>query len=287
MSAFGNGSTNLGQPDPTPKASWRYVMRRAAQQSGWNRIWRETDDLGDARHAEHSRKAAGGWKSWAILVAAVVLLAIPISYGVIQYLDAPGALRRVTKGTPAGKSLLGFTQAAKPKPSPDTPLVPAAQQQHFTNPTTWTPGPPPQSPWVAETPQQPAVMPPSLPGQVQPQTSNLPPSAPPPVASIAPTARPQPVVPGKPAFAPLSYPAKHDKLFGDSCVGQLTLNATGLSFSCPGNPGAAVQIPLNQIGAVDENGILLVSGKKYHFSIRGMSKDAEQQLFSNWLHRAR
>ena len=286
MSALGSGSTNLGQPDPAPKASWRYVMRRAVQQSGWNRIWREPDEVGGNKPPEHPTHAAVGWKPWAILVAAVVLLALPISYGIIQYLDAPGALRRTTKGTPAGKSLLGFTQT-KPKPAPGTPLVPAAQQPHYTNPTAWTPGPPPQSPWIAENQQQPQLTTPNMPGQPQAPTNNLPPPQPPPVAGTVPPPMPQPVAPGKPAFAPLSYPARHDKLFGDNCVGQLTLNASGLSFSCPGNPGAALQVPLNQIGAVDENGILLVSGKKYHFSIRGMNKDAEQQLFSYWLHRVR
>lgn len=286
MSTFGSGPTNLGQPSSTPKASWRYVMRHAVQQSGWNR-WREPDRSGDEKRVAEPISPHERWKPWALILALVVLLSLPISYGVIEYLNAPGALRRATKGDSAGKSLLGLTRAAKPKPDPGKPVIPPSQQPRFTNPAAWTPAAPPQSSWVAVTPPQ-VLVPPPTPGQPQtgqPQASNVPPPSP----SAARTAPPpsQPVTSAKPGFIPDTYPARHDKLFGDSCVGQLTLNAAGLSFNCPGNPSASVQVPLNQIGAVDQNGILLNSGKKYHFSIRGMSKDAEQQLFSNWLRHIR
>jgi hypothetical protein len=91
----------------------------------------------------------------------------------------------------------------------------------------------------------------------------------------------------QPAFAAVSYPARHDKRFGDPCAGQLTLNGVGLYFNCPGNPDEGVNVAINQIDAVDDNGIRLLSGKKYHFTITGMSKGDERQLFSDWLSRVR
>lgn len=83
------------------------------------------------------------------------------------------------------------------------------------------------------------------------------------------------------------YHARHDKHFGEGCSGQLTLNAIGLVFNCPDDPSGSIQVALNEIGSIDENGIRLNSGKKYHFSISGMTKDSEEALFANWLHRVR
>jgi hypothetical protein len=48
-----------------------------------------------------------------------------------------------------------------------------------------------------------------------------------------------------------------------------------------------MQIALKEIGSVDENGVRLLSGKKYHFSIPGMSKSGEEAIFVNWLHQVR
>jgi hypothetical protein len=83
------------------------------------------------------------------------------------------------------------------------------------------------------------------------------------------------------------YQARHDKVFGGGCSGQLTLSSTGLAFNCLDDPGGSVQIPVNQIGAADENGVRLLSGKKFHFSIRGMTRSGEEALFLNWLHQIR
>jgi hypothetical protein len=65
------------------------------------------------------------------------------------------------------------------------------------------------------------------------------------------------------------------------------LSSSGLAFTCLDDPSGSMQIALNQIGGADENGVRLLSGKKYHFSIRGMTKGAEQTLFLNWLHKVR
>jgi hypothetical protein len=88
------------------------------------------------------------------------------------------------------------------------------------------------------------------------------------------------------AFVPQTYAARHDKHFGDVCSGQLSLNSTGLVFTCPDDPGENIQVAIHQIASVDDNGIRLTSGKKYHFTIPGMSKDAERAMFADWLSRA-
>ena len=88
-------------------------------------------------------------------------------------------------------------------------------------------------------------------------------------------------------MVPETYPARHDKRFGEGCSGQLTLNANGLEFTCPGDPDETLRAAFNQIASVDDNGIKLASGKKYHFTIQGMSKDAQRALFRDWFNRAR
>ena len=106
-------------------------------------------------------------------------------------------------------------------------------------------------------------------------------------APIPPNTPAAPFASNKPPFTPLIYRAKHDKAFGAGCSGQLTLNSGSLVFNCPEDPHGSMQIALSDIGAVDENGVRLLSGKKYHFSIPGMTKSGEQTLFANWLHQVR
>ena len=110
------------------------------------------------------------------------------------------------------------------------------------------------------------------------------PATPPQIAGVMP---PPPVVTTSGSYSPMTYPARHDKHFGDGCSGQLTLSSNDLVFQCPEDPHGSVQIAINEIQAVDENGVRLTSGKKYHFSIPGMSKNNEQELFTGWLTRVR
>jgi hypothetical protein len=112
-------------------------------------------------------------------------------------------------------------------------------------------------------------------------------SAPAPPAAFKSAPPPVPAVAAGTPYPQVVYPARHDKHFGESCSGRLTLNSSGLSFDCPDDPGGGVQVAINQIGSVDENGIKLTSGKKYHFSIPGMTKISEQELFADWFNRVR
>ena len=211
------------------------------------------------------------WKHLTIAVLFVVLGSL-IAFGIIRLATRPAAVKHVRGTVASGKSLLGLAQSTKPKPAPGKPFVPETET-HLPIPTVWTPSSPSpqQAPFTAVAPQT-------------PQHTPMTPQAPPQVATAPP---PQPLIPTRPSFAPLIYQARHEKHFGGSCSGELTLNAAGLTFHCPDDPGGSVRIALNEIGAVDENGVQLLSGKKYHFSIAGMTKSAEQALFSNWLHQVR
>jgi hypothetical protein len=199
----------------------------------------------------------------------VILLCLPIGGLILGYIRRPaeGTAGISSSSSPGSASDTG---GKIPKPPPGKPMLPASQAPP---PTTTTPAPPPIA---AENPPAVATM---------PQRPTAPMSVPTPLA-------PAPALPAVPGaatapFAAVTYPARHDKHFGDECSGQLTLNSSELAFSCPGNPGEGVQVAINQIDGVDDNGVRLISGKKYHFTIAGMSKNSERALFADWLSRVR
>jgi len=266
-------SVSNHQPSAMPPAnanpaSWRQVFKRAIEQSSWISIWRE--------HRSHSTGRPGfsmlsrfNRKHLTISLLFLVLGSL-IAFGIIRYMTLPSVVKHMPSPVTTGKSLLGFNASAKPKPAPGKPFVPVTQT-HLPIPTVWVPSPQdPQTPSYSAAPQ-------TAQGQLP-----APVLAPPAGASPA-----LPMIPAKSSFAPLVYQARHDKHFGGSCSGQLTLNAAGLTFRCPDDPEGSLQVALNEIGAVDENGVQLLSGKKYHFSISGMNKGAEQAVFANWLHQVR
>jgi hypothetical protein len=79
------------------------------------------------------------------------------------------------------------------------------------------------------------------------------------------------------------YPAKHKG--GDSCSGQLLLMAAGLDFVCPGDRGRSFTVGVDQVLDRDNDGIKLVTGKKYHFDVDGGGKQAVKLLFDEWVYR--
>lgn len=252
--------------------SWRQIFKQALEQSTWKRTTHTQPELSDA--VKKSSSSSRNPKILLALIAAVLLIiAIPIVLIIRAESGRPHYYNKGKSVVARGESMLGMNQrvSAKPKPSPykytlDTPIT------RPSNPVVITPPRLPNS--AASVPQQ-------TPTQQQYVNPALPQTAtntPPPPPSAATGAR----VP----FTPVVYPAHHDKHFG-GCSGQLSLNSGGLNFNCAENPGDSIQIGLNEIGAVDENGIQTLSGKKYHFTITGMSKPGVQQLFSNWLHQVR
>jgi hypothetical protein len=246
-------------------ASWRQVLKRAMEQSTWfghhpSRVEAiQPNDM--PRHFSPNQKSL-------IVIACFAIFGVIVAIGIIRYLDLPVPAKSKS-AIAAGKSLLGLTPSAKPKPAPGKPIV-AATEIHPPK-ALLNPPPQQQQPSAALVPQTPAVNP------MASATAS-------PMPQILPS---QPLASATLTHTALVYQARHDKHFGGSCSGQLTLSAAGLNFHCDDDPSESVQVALNQIGTVDDNGIATLSGKKYHFSIPGMSKNSEQTLFVNWLHQVR
>lgn len=208
-----------------------------------------------------------------LITGIVVLLLVPLGAVLLGYITRPpagtaGQAVGLSTSSPDGS---GGDKIAKPPAG--KPLIESSQAPL---PVLSSPGPAPAIPN-----QSPSGLPgvPSRPlGPVPGVQSALPnPALPAPSASTA----------VKPPYTPMVYSARHDKHFGASCSGQLTLDTSGLTFRCGDDSGGSVQVALADIEAVDANGIRLTSGKKYHFSIAGMSKESEQALFADWLTRVR
>jgi hypothetical protein len=232
----------------------------------WGRVWnvgglRALRGLAGARR----RRVPDIFRSgiWMVILW-IVLLCLPIGGVILGYIrrPAPGTVS-ISAGSAPFESAPGDKI---PKPDPGKPMLPVSQ------------APPPTVSLPAPSPITPEAPPP-----ITPPATPLPKSAPAPVPAPAPPAAPA----ARPAFAAISYPARHDKFFGGECSGQLTLNSSGLLFSCPGNTDDGINVAVNQIDAVDDNGIRLLSGKKYHFSIPGMSKSGVRAMFADWLNRVR
>ena len=274
MIDFNDASNHHGQGNLPPadnmNASWRHILTPTLDRFTWKPTTHTQPEPSDAVKPSSSSRAPKIILGLAIAV--LLLIAIPIAL-IIRAESRPSHVYRQGKSVVArSESLLGMSQQAsyKPKPSPykytlATPI---------TKPSTPIVLTPPRLPNSAasvsqqQSPAQQQYVTPAL-----PQTATN--AAPPPLANTA-----------RAPFTPLVYSARHDKHFG-GCSGQLSLNSGGLNFNCADNQGDSIQVGLNEIGAVDENGIQTLSGKKYHFTISGMSKPAAQQLFANWLHQVR
>jgi hypothetical protein len=199
------------------------------------------------------------------------LFAIPVVAAIVWYTARPKNFRKSHVIGNAIPSLFS-AHSNKPKPAPGKPFEP-------------TPPPAPSAylplPSASVQPAQPSTSVVQVPGTPMPGSV-----APAPIAGAAPYA-PAPVVPARPQVPAMTYHARHDKVFGEGCAGQLTLNSGGLVFDCPNDPRDSFQIAIGEIGAIDDNGVRLLSGKKFHFSIRGMNKNGEEAIFNNWLHQVR
>lgn len=265
----------------TAPASWRQIFRRALEQSTWKRNSHTKPETSDAAvkttssFSPSSRPASRAPKIFVGLAVAVLLvITIPVFLIIRAESGRPHYYRQGKSVVSRGESMLGLNQqgSSKPKPSPykytlATPVTKTSAPIVIT--------PPPQAHYAAPSAA------PQIPNQASPVAPALPQTA-----NTMPTPPPAAGAGGRVPFTPVVYPARHDKHFG-GCSGQLSLNAAGLNFNCASDPGDNIQVGLNEIGAVDENGIQTTSGKKYHFTISGMSKPGTQQLFSNWLHQVR
>jgi hypothetical protein len=201
-----------------------------------------------------------------------LLIAVPLAAIIIWAGTRPNAMKRAASiGSAVRNPSSLLADASKPKPAPGKPLVPAE-----------APAPlPPLPDWShtsASNPQPATAPPPVMPNGM---TNTVVPAPIPGIAS------PSATVTVRAPFPPVAYNARHDKAFGGSCGGQLTLSNTGLNFVCNDDQHGNLQIAVSEINSVDENGVRLNSGKKFHFTVSGMNKPSEQQLFADWLNRVR
>lgn len=244
-------------------------------------------DIGSSSNPQMVPPARGtGFPAWARKAGASlrdprarhwILFSLPLLFAVVfmaviaWYIARPNSTHPFRKTQVTGNaapSLIPFSN--KPKPSPARPFQPTPPPA----PSAYLPLPSP-----AVQPQQPSGDL-QVPGRAMPGTV-----APAPIPGATPTPAAPTAV--RPQVSAITYHARHDKTFGGGCEGQLVLNSGGLVFDCPGDPRNSFKISLAEIGAIDDNGVRLLSGKKYHFSIRGMSKSGEESIFASWLHQVR
>jgi hypothetical protein len=94
----------------------------------------------------------------------------------------------------------------------------------------------------------------------------------------------------------MTVPAIHQKAFGRSCSGHLTLTATNLHFECrtadghAADSGRNVDVAVEEVRSADRNGIVLRGGQRYHFTVSSspgvvMSDEETRAFFQNWVNR--
>lgn len=281
MSEFDRHSYNQVGRDATPTESMdRNSWWRWKNLEWWKSIWARTNKRGingpaalyPGSPAETPRRKNWQVKNWPVKVMLLLLL-IPIAGVTFGYLTRLKSGTGAAAGSEGGSSIGTLTHGTTAKPAPGKPLV-------------QEPEPPPASP-PPRVPAPAAPQRPPAPAGAPQSAANVPLGVPAPPAAFKSAPPPVPAVATGTPYPQVVYPARHDKHFGESCSGRLTLNSSGLQFDCPDDPGGGVQVAINQIGSVDENGIRLTSGKKYHFSIPGMTKISEQELFADWFNRVR
>jgi hypothetical protein len=129
----------------------------------------------------------------------------------------------------------------------------------------------------------PAGTPQALPYMVQPD-AGTPESGTPGTSAGVTATSPAPDSTSSSTAGPYRFAATH-KEFGGGCEGELLLTSEGLHFTCPGQPD--INVPLAEIDRLDNDGVRLVSGKKYHFKIPDDRKAEVESIFGNWLDKAR
>ncbi|HZQ50822.1 MAG TPA: hypothetical protein VFB14_01435 [Bryobacteraceae bacterium] len=93
-----------------------------------------------------------------------------------------------------------------------------------------------------------------------------------------------PLQPAPAPETPLArYQAAH-QVAGPDKQGILTLSKDAFRFDCISdrNPEQTFVVRREDVQSVHKNGVQLLGGKKYHFTVRGMTKDQVSDLFERW-----
>jgi hypothetical protein len=262
-----NSATSAGNSEA---ASRRRGSKLDLLKAAWKNL--TNSHSGASAGGQHGHPFTTFLRRHLALIVLLALLVFPVGAIVLGYITRPAGTAGQAEAGLAASSTDNGGGEKKAKPAPGKPML--------SNPQA----PPPvvisQPPAAMLEPQAPDGMAsmPARPLPPKPGIPSQPPNTPPPGA---------PAIGTRPPYTPLVYTARHDKVFGEGCSGQLTLDGSGLVFQCADDPRASVHVALNDIESVDGNGIRLISGKKYHFSIAGMAKNNAEQLFANWLQRVR
>ena len=67
-----------------------------------------------------------------------------------------------------------------------------------------------------------------------------------------------------------------------NCDGELVFTDQDFRFNCPSD---SFTVERNMVAKLDNNGVVLISGEKYHFDVAGYDKTGVHILFSEWLER--
>jgi len=156
---------------------------------------------------------------------------------------------------------------AKPSPSG------RAQQPSSPAPLPVAPAPHAAAPRIAPQPAPVAPLP-------QYRAAIAPP--PPPVAPVIPAPR---LTPSLPFGVRMS--ADRDGLNNGCKHGALVIETSTVTFTCPRDSSKNVAVSARQVRDLDNNGIVVFQGEKYHFEIAGKQKQAVHQMFAMWLANAR
>jgi hypothetical protein len=214
--------------------------------------------------SSYSGSSGGSGKAKSAGAGLVVLL---IVIAVIAYSGSGGRSTNSqntdnTSSSAAPQSDSGAAQSSPeiPKPSPDNQDQNRDQYQN-----------PQQPPPTQQSEPQSATT--TAPGS----NGTVPESAP--TGANAPGAPPPPVS--------MTRTANRDGINNGCKGGQLIVDPSTITFTCPSDPSKNVDVSSGQVIEVDKNGIVVYPKLKYHFDIDGMNKQEVHDLFAQWLESAR
>jgi hypothetical protein len=81
--------------------------------------------------------------------------------------------------------------------------------------------------------------------------------------------------------------ANREGSFNGCQGGELVLNASSFSFTCPSDTHKSVQVQGGEVKGLHKNGVELISGPKYHFDVLNLDTTQTEILFCNWLSQQR
>ncbi len=125
-----------------------------------------------------------------------------------------------------------------------------------------------------------------------PVTRVAPQPAPVPAPQISAAAPPPAVIPNvRPAAPTLPLGVRMNANrngFNNGCKhGELVMEVSTVTFTCPYDAHKSVAVHAAEVKSLDNNGIVVFHGQKYHFDIAGKQKQDVHELFAQWLANAR